>query len=67
MQVINAELREVLDEATDKWESKVIRVEIQKIEPPQDIVEAMSKQTIHNKSLHIIFLRTHFLSKTYQI
>ncbi|MFM5881866.1 MULTISPECIES: SPFH domain-containing protein [Methanobrevibacter] len=43
-EMINAELREVLDEATDKWGSKVVRVEIQKIEPPKDIVEAMSKQ-----------------------
>ncbi|WP_407392490.1 SPFH domain-containing protein [Methanobrevibacter sp.] len=43
-EMINAELREVLDVATDKWGSKVVRVEIQKIEPPQDIVEAMSKQ-----------------------
>ena len=43
-EMINAELREVLDEATDKWGSKVVRVEIQKIEPPQNIVEAMSKQ-----------------------
>lgn len=43
-EMINAELREVLDDATDKWGSKVVRVEIQKIEPPQDIVEAMSKQ-----------------------
>lgn len=43
-EMINAELRDVLDEATDKWGSKVVRVEIQKIEPPQDIVEAMSKQ-----------------------
>lgn len=43
-EMINAELREVLDVATDKWGSKVVRVEIQKIEPPQDIVDAMSKQ-----------------------
>ena len=43
-EMINAELREVLDEATDKWGSRVVRVEIQKIEPPQDIVDAMSKQ-----------------------
>lgn len=42
-EMINAELREVLDEATDKWGSRVVRVEIQ-IEPPQDIVDAMSKQ-----------------------
>ena len=43
-EMINAELRDVLDVATDKWGSKVVRVEIQKIEPPHDIVEAMSKQ-----------------------
>ena len=41
---INTNLREVLDEATDKWGSRVVRVEIQRIEPPQDIVDAMSKQ-----------------------
>ncbi|WP_245248087.1 SPFH domain-containing protein [Methanobacterium petrolearium] len=42
--MINTQLREVLDDATDKWGSKVVRVEIQRIEPPKDIVEAMSKQ-----------------------
>lgn len=41
---INSQLREVLDLATDKWGTRVVRVEIQKIEPPTDIVEAMSKQ-----------------------
>lgn len=43
-EMINTQLREVLDEATDKWGTKVVRVEIQRIEPPTDIVEAMSKQ-----------------------
>ncbi|MBE6493724.1 MAG: SPFH/Band 7/PHB domain protein [Methanosphaera stadtmanae] len=43
-EMINANLREVLDVATDKWGSKVVRVEIQRIEPPQDIVDAMSQQ-----------------------
>jgi len=41
---INTHLREVLDEATDKWGTRVVRVEIQRIEPPKDIVDAMSKQ-----------------------
>ena len=41
---INTQLRIVLDEATDKWGVKVTRVEIQKIEPPRDITDAMSKQ-----------------------
>ena len=43
-EMINTELREVLDTATDKWGTRVVRVEIQKIEPPKDIVDAMSKQ-----------------------
>src|SRR5438105_5346800 len=41
---INSQLREVLDEATDRWGVKVVRVEIQKIEPPRDITDSMSKQ-----------------------
>lgn len=41
---INAQLRDVLDEATDKWGVKVNRVELQRIDPPRDITEAMSRQ-----------------------
>jgi regulator of protease activity HflC (stomatin/prohibitin superfamily) len=41
---INSQLRTVLDEATDKWGVKVVRVEIQRIEPPRDITDSMSKQ-----------------------
>jgi len=41
---INGQLRQVLDEATDKWGVKVVRVEIQKIEPPADITQSMSRQ-----------------------
>jgi len=41
---INLQLRDVLDEATDKWGVKVNRVEIQRIDPPVDITEAMSRQ-----------------------
>ncbi|MDD4028814.1 MAG: SPFH/Band 7/PHB domain protein [Caldisericia bacterium] len=43
-EMINTRLREVLDEATDKWGVKVTRVEIKKIDPPHDITEAMSRQ-----------------------
>lgn len=42
--MINANLREVLDEATHNWGVKVTRVEVQKIDPPRDITEAMSRQ-----------------------
>lgn len=41
---INENLREVLDEATNPWGVKVTRVEVQKIDPPTDITEAMSRQ-----------------------
>ncbi len=41
---INSQLRDVLDTATDKWGVKVNRVEIQRIDPPVDITEAMSRQ-----------------------
>ena len=41
---INANLRAVLDEATNTWGVKVTRVEVQKIDPPVDITEAMSRQ-----------------------
>ena len=41
---INNQLRAVMDEATDKWGVKITRVEIQKIDPPRDITESMSKQ-----------------------
>jgi regulator of protease activity HflC (stomatin/prohibitin superfamily) len=34
----------VLDEATNTWGVKVTRVEVQKIDPPADITEAMSRQ-----------------------
>ncbi len=41
---INMKLRTILDEATNKWGVKVNRVELQDINPPMDIKEAMEKQ-----------------------
>ena len=41
---INGQLRDVLDAATDKWGVKVNRVELQRIDPPRDITEAMSHE-----------------------
>lgn len=43
-EVINTKLREILDDATDKWGTRVVRVEIQRIEPPADVTEAMHRQ-----------------------
>ncbi len=42
--VINTKLREILDDATDKWGVRVVRVEIQRIEPPTDVTDAMHRQ-----------------------
>ncbi len=41
---INSRMREVLDDATDKWGVKVNRVELQDISPPPEIQLAMEKQ-----------------------
>lgn len=43
-EMINTRLREVLDDATDNWGVRVSRVEIKRIDPPQDITDAMSRQ-----------------------
>ena len=43
-ETVNAKLRTILDEATDKWGVKVNRVELKNIEPPQEIQDAMAKQ-----------------------
>jgi len=43
-EVINTQLRQILDDATDKWGVKVGRVELQKIDPPVDVTEAMHRQ-----------------------
>ncbi|HJQ95978.1 MAG TPA: SPFH domain-containing protein [Acidimicrobiia bacterium] len=42
--LINSKLRQILDDATDKWGTRVVRVEIQRIEPPADVTEAMHRQ-----------------------
>ena len=42
--VINTKMRSILDEATDPWGIKVNRVEVNNIEPPSAIREAMEKQ-----------------------
>lgn len=41
---INAQMCDILDEATDSWGIKVVRVEVKNILPPRDIQEAMEKQ-----------------------
>jgi regulator of protease activity HflC (stomatin/prohibitin superfamily) len=41
---INTNLREILDDATDTWGVRVKRVEIQRIDPPVDVMNAMHEQ-----------------------
>jgi regulator of protease activity HflC (stomatin/prohibitin superfamily) len=43
-EMINAKLRDALDEATDKWGVRVVRVEIKRIDPPADVMAAMHQQ-----------------------
>jgi regulator of protease activity HflC (stomatin/prohibitin superfamily) len=43
-ETINTELRVILDEATDVWGTRVVRVEIQRIDPPADVTQAMHRQ-----------------------
>ncbi len=43
-ELINTELRSILDEATDVWGTRVVRVEIQRIDPPVDVTQAMHRQ-----------------------
>ena len=41
---INTNLRQILDDATDKWGVRVVRVELQRIDPPPDVMHSMHEQ-----------------------
>ena len=41
---INAELLKKVDQATDPWGTKVTRIEIRDVSPPQDLIDAMAQQ-----------------------
>jgi regulator of protease activity HflC (stomatin/prohibitin superfamily) len=55
---INERLRIVLDEATDKWGVKVNRVELQEVNPPEDIRHAMEKQMRAEREKREMILRS---------
>ncbi len=55
--VINDQLRTILDEATDQWGCKVDRVEIKDITPPPDIRDAMEKQMNAERNKRALILQ----------
>ncbi len=54
---INAHLRDVLDEATDKWGVKVEAVEIKEVDPAPKVKQAMEEQTAAERERRAAILR----------
>ena len=54
---INVQLRQILDEGTDKWGCKINRVEIKDIDPPKDIRDAMEKQMNAERNKRALILQ----------
>ena len=54
---INAKLRLILDEATDKWGVKVTRVDVKNINPPEDVRLTMEKQMTAERNRRALVLQ----------
>src|SRR5207244_1398412 len=54
---INAKLRIILDEATDKWGVKVTRVDVKIINPPEDVRITMEKQMTAERNRRALVLQ----------
>src|ERR671938_613006 len=54
---INAKLRLILDEATDKWGVKVTRVDEKNINPPEDVRITMEKQMTAERTRRALVLQ----------
>lgn len=56
--MINGKLLESLDRETGKWGIKVLRVEIKRLDPPEDIQNAMSKQMKAEREKRAVILES---------
>jgi regulator of protease activity HflC (stomatin/prohibitin superfamily) len=54
---INAKLRLILDEATDKWGLKVTRVDVKNIDPPEDVRITMEKQMTSERTRRALVIQ----------
>ena len=53
----NGKLRLILDEATDKWGVKVMRVDVKNINPPEDVRATMEKQMTAERNRRALVLQ----------
>lgn len=63
-ETINTQLRQILDDATDKWGTRVTRVELQRIEPPSDVTEAMHRQMKAERDRRAMILEAEGMKKS---
>lgn len=54
---INGKLRLILDEATDKWGVKVLRVDVKNINPPEEVRATMEKQMTAERNRRALVLQ----------
>jgi regulator of protease activity HflC (stomatin/prohibitin superfamily) len=54
---INERLLRVLDSATESWGTKVTRVELKDVRPPEDVLSAMAKQLTADRERRAAILR----------